>query len=94
MPLFVLSCIDKPDSLQVRLGAREAHLAYVRGKPGIMKLGGPYLDAKGDMAGSLMIMEAADQSAVEAFSRDDPYTQAGLWERVEIRPFRVTVGEL
>ena len=30
MPLFVLTCIDKPDALQVRMGAREAHLAYVR----------------------------------------------------------------
>ena len=92
--LFALVCIDKPDSLEVRLGAREAHLAYVRERLDQMKLGGPFLDDRGDMAGSLMVIEAEDRSAAEAFNRDDPYTKAGLWERVEIRPFRVTVGGL
>jgi uncharacterized protein len=92
--LFALICIDKPNALETRMGAREAHLAYVRGKLDQLKLGGPFLDENGDMAGSLMVVEAQDRAAVEAFSRDDPYTQAGLWERVEIRPFRVTLGSL
>jgi uncharacterized protein len=94
MPLFVLHCIDKPNALQVRLGAREAHLAYVRERLDMVKLGGPFLDDKGDMAGSLIIVEAADRAAAEAFNRDDPYTRAGLWERVEVRPFRATLGQL
>ena len=42
---------------------------------------------------SLLILDVADQAAAEAFNRDDPYTQAGLFERVEIRPFRITVGQ-
>jgi len=92
--LFALICIDKPDALAVRMAAREAHLAYVRERIGEMKLGGPFLDEKGDMAGSLMVIEAQDRAAAEAFSRDDPYTKAGLWERVEIRPFRTTIGAL
>jgi uncharacterized protein len=92
--LFALICIDKPGALEVRMGAREAHLAYVRGKLDQLKLGGPFLDDKGDMAGSMMVVEAPDRAAVEAFSRDDPYTKAGLWERVEIRPFRLTLGSL
>src|SRR3546814_2585471 len=28
MPLFILSCIDKPGSLEVRMAARQAHLAW------------------------------------------------------------------
>ena len=92
--LFALICIDKPNSLNVRMGAREAHLAYVRGKLEQLKLGGPFLDEAGDMVGSLMVIEAQDRAAAEAFSRDDPYTKAGLWERVESRPFRVTLGSL
>jgi uncharacterized protein YciI len=94
MPLFVLTCIDKPDSLNVRMGAREAHLAYVRERMEQVKLGGPFLDAKGDMAGSLLLLEVSDLDAAETFNRADPYTLAGLWERVEIRPFRVTLGQL
>jgi uncharacterized protein YciI len=92
MPLYVLSCIDKPNSNAVRMAAREDHLAYVRARLDQVKLGGPYLDADGGMAGSLLIVEAADQAAIEAFSANDPYVLAGLFERVEIRPFRVTVG--
>jgi uncharacterized protein YciI len=94
MPLFTFTCLDKPDSLEVRMGAREAHLAYVRAQGGAVKLGGPFLDAEGRMCGSLLIVEAADLAAAEAFGAADPYVQAGLFESVEIRPFRVTIGAL
>ena len=94
MPLFVLTCIDKPASLPLRMATREAHLAWIGARMDQMKLGGPFLDAAGDMAGSLMIVEATDLAGAKAFNADDPYTRAGLWERVEIRPFRTTIGVL
>ena len=94
MPTFVLHCLDKADSLDLRMATRERHLAYVRPQMDLLKLGGPLLDDKGDMAGSLMIVEVADRAAAEAFSANDPYTKAGLWQRVEITPFRVTLGQL
>ena len=64
MALFVISYIDKPNALALRMKTREAHLAYAHGKdaPAKVKLGGPYLDEKGDMAGSLIIVEAADKA--------------------------------
>ena len=68
MPLFVLTCIDKPDALSARMAAREAHLAYVRGS-GAGKLGGPFLDEQGEMAGSMLIIEAADLK-VRLFEQD------------------------
>ena len=89
MPLFVLICLDKPKSLEVRLAAREAHLAWVKDQP--LKFGGPFLDEAVDMAGSLMIVEVADLAAAQAFNAADPYTKAGLWGSVDIRPFRVTI---
>ena len=94
MPLFALFCVDKPNALDLRMATRPAHLAYAGGFAGQMKLGGPLLDAKGDMAGSLMILDAADLAAAEAFSANDPYTKAGLWERVDIKPFKATIGQL
>ena len=94
MPLFALFCVDKPKALEVRMGAREDHLAYVRGFGAQMKLAGPLLDAGGDMAGSLIILDMADQAAADAFSANDPYTKAGLWERVDIKPFKATLGAL
>jgi uncharacterized protein len=94
MALFVLICIDRPGALALRMATREAHLAFIAGRPGELKLGGPFLDEAGDMAGSLMIIEAADLAGAQAFHAADPYGQAGLFERVEIKPFRTTIGQL
>lgn len=91
MPLFVLTCTDKPDALDLRMQTREAHLAYVRGS-NTVKIGGPLLNEAGDMAGSLLIIEADDMAAARAFSAADPYTSAGVFESVEIRPFKLTLG--
>lgn len=92
MALYVLVCKDKKNALDLRLATREAHLAYAGGFSGKMKLGGPLLDEKGDMAGSLIVMEADDIAEARAFNAEDPYTKAGLWESVEILPFRATLG--
>jgi len=93
VPLFVLTCIDKPGALDQRMAAREAHLAYVRGS-GVAKLGGPFLDEAGGMAGSMLIIEADDLAAAKAFSAADPYLTAGVFESVDVRPFKVTLGGL
>ncbi len=94
MALFVLTCIDKPGALPLRMSVREDHLAFVRAKRAMVKLGGPFLDAAGEMAGSMLIIEAPDMAAAEAFAAEDPYGRATLFESVTIRPYRVTVGAL
>lgn len=93
MPLFVLTCIDKPNALEQRMAAREAHLDYVRSS-GIAKLGGPFLDEQGGMAGSMLIIEAQDLAAAQAFSAADPYVTAGVFQSVDVRAFKVTLGQL
>jgi len=93
MALFVLVCIDKPDSLALRMATREAHFDYAR-KTSQVRLGGPFLDDDGAMAGSLIVLEADDLTAAQAWHAGDPYAVAGLFERVEIRPWRVTFGAL
>ena len=95
MSFFVLTCIDKPNALDLRMATREAHFAWARGRPaGTIRLGGPFLDEKGDMTGSLIVIDVADMAAAEAFSLADPYRKAGLFERVEIRPWKATFGQL
>jgi hypothetical protein len=94
MPLFALVCHDKPQALQTRLGAREAHLAYVGERLDVVKLAGPMLDDAGEMAGSLFILDLPDRAAAEAFNAADPYTKAGLWARIDLKPFKATIGQL
>lgn len=94
MPLFVIAWKDRPESLPVRMGAREAHLAYVAAHPGVVRLGGPYLDDAGRMAGSLMIVECEDLASAERFHAGDPYTAADLFEASTVEAWRVTIGAL
>lgn len=94
MPLFAVHCLDKADALQVRLGAREAHLAYVRERLDQVKLAGPLLDDAGEMAGSLLILDVADKAAAEAFNAADPYTLAGLWQSVDVKSFKASIGQI
>lgn len=94
MPTFVLFCLDKADSLDLRMATRERHLAYVQGRLGDIKIAGPMFDDAGRMAGSMFVLEVADKAAAEAFSAADPYTQAGLWRQVEVKAVKVTFGQL
>ena len=94
MPTYVLSCVDKPDSLDVRMAAREAHLAYVGANRDLVRAAGPYLDEAGQMAGSMFILDAPDKAAALAFAAADPYQLAGLFDHVDIHVWRVTIGAL
>lgn len=94
MPLFILTCLDKPASLELRMATREAHLTYVKDNAAAIRLAGPVLDAAGDMAGSHFILEMDDKAGVEAFSAADPYAKAGLFQSISIWPWRAAIGTL
>ena len=88
--LFALICKDKPNSLEIRLANREKHLAY--GAEATVVFGGPMLDDEGNMCGSLLVIEAEDKAAAEAFAENDPYAKAGLFESVEITAWKKVMG--
>ena len=62
--LFAVIAIDRENGLTLRLATREAHFAFVR-ETGVVKLGGPFLDANGQMAGSLILFEAENLAAAK-----------------------------
>lgn len=94
MPLFVISWKDKPGSLPARTNAREAHLAYLKGLGDKIKLGGPYLDGEGQMAGSLIILEADSLEEVRAINDKDPYRLAGIVGDLDISAWRLVTKNL
>ena len=44
------------------------------------------------MVGTLLVFEAADRGAVESFLADDPYVRGGLFDTVEVMPWRWGLG--
>ncbi len=94
MPEFILLCRDKKDSLALRLKTRPEHLAYAASADVDIQLAGPIFDDDENPAGSLFIITAAKMSDVQSFADADPYALAGLFETVEIRPYRIVAGAL
>jgi len=87
--LYCVVAIDKPGCLALRMATREAHFAYAR-ETGVIKLGGPFLDSNGDMAGSLIVFEADTLEAALSWHRADPYVKANLFAHSEVRPWKPT----
>ncbi|MGY5804014.1 YciI-like protein [Rhizobium hainanense] len=87
--LFAFVCKDKPGYLNVRMETRPAHVEHLNklNAEGTLKMAGPFLDAEGKPNGSLVIVEAESVEAAVAIADADPYTKAGLFESVEIKPF-------
>ncbi|MEM7527036.1 MAG: YciI family protein [Pseudomonadota bacterium] len=90
--LYAIICVDKPGALEVRKANRDAHLAHIRSTDGAIQQAGPFLDADGQMCGSLLLYETADRAEVEAWCAADPYAEAGLFQSVEIRAWNRVIG--
>ncbi|GAB4065404.1 hypothetical protein KHC28_02855 [Ancylobacter sonchi] len=90
---FALTAHDRPGALPLRLEVRPAHLDYLRSIAASLVFAGPVLDAEGKPCGSIIVYEAADKAAAEKLVNDDPYSQAGLFERVELKGFRLVVKD-
>ncbi len=88
--LFAVICTDRKNSLEVRMANREAHLAYI-GKTGVVAQAGPFLDAEGQMCGSLVILDVADMDAARDWAANDPYARAGLFADVRIEQWKKVV---
>jgi uncharacterized protein YciI len=93
MPLYAITCKDKPGALETRLATRPQHLAYLA-ESKILKLAGALLDDAGNLVGSILIVEADDKAAAQAQADNDPYTAAGIFESVEIHAWRLAVGSV
>ena len=90
---------DGEGVLERRLGAREAHLARLRAllDDGRLLLAGPCpaIDAEdpgpAGFSGSIVIAEFESLDAARAWAEADPYVEAGVYARVDVRPFRVAL---
>lgn len=87
--LFALLCTDKPGHLNLRMETRPPHVEWLNGlnEAGTLKIAGPFLDSDGKPCGSLVIIKADDLEGAKAIAAQDPYAKAGLFEKVEIKPY-------
>jgi uncharacterized protein YciI len=57
----------------------------------VVSQAGPLLDDAGEMIGSLVILDVADMAAAQAWAANDPYAKAGLFESVDLIPWKKVI---
>ena len=93
MPLFLIHATDRPDAIETRLANRPAHLDWAGKSADCIKMAGPFFADDGEtFAGSVFVIEMETLDDVKSWAANDPYARAGLFERVDIRPFTWAIG--
>jgi len=89
--LFVIIGHDGPDGARLRPQVRPAHLDNLRPlvQRGKVVLAGPFTDG----SGSLIVIDMDSEAQAMAFAHGDPYVTQGVFERVEVKPFRKVFPE-
>lgn len=81
--------IPGPDATAIRARVKDTHLAYLEKHKSILVLGGALLEDDGvGRLGSCLIINVPSRQAAEAFSADEPFRKAGLFQSVAITRMR------
>lgn len=94
--LYAILSEDVEDSLNLRRQARADHLARLETlqEQGRLVLAGPHpaIDAEdpgeAGFSGSLVVAEFDSVEDARAWADADPYVAAGVYARVQVKPFR------
>ena len=81
--LVALIARDKVGHIEVRKANRADHIDYLNSGTAVSQAG-PLLSDEGEMIGSLIILDVNVLEDARAWSENDPYVKAGLFESVEL----------
>lgn len=88
---FAVICRDKPGALSIRKENRAKHLDYID-QTGVVQMAGPFLDAEGNMSGSLVILNVDTLAKAQGWADGDPYAKAGLFAEVTVQEWKKVIG--
>ena len=80
-----------PNALQHRMDIRPQHIETVRAlrQNGNYVLGGAILNDAGQMIGSVLVLQFETEAQLHHWRDNEPYVVNKVWEKVEIKPFKV-----
>ena len=96
---YLIMGTDVANSLENRMAARPAHLARLRALAdgGRLKIAGPMpaIDSENPGAagftGSVIIASFENLQQAQTWALEDPYLEAGVYAKVEVRPFKLVL---
>ena len=80
--IVALIARDKVGHIEVRKASRTDHIDYLNSGTAVSQAG-PLLSDEGEMIESLIILDVNVLEDARAWSENDPYVKAGLFESVE-----------
>ncbi|GGO82697.1 hypothetical protein GCM10011348_24700 [Marinobacterium nitratireducens] len=93
---YAIMAEDRPNSLEKRMQARPDHLARLEQlkNEGRLLVAGPHpaIDSEdpgpAGFSGSLVIAEFESLDAAQQWADEDPYIKAGVYDRVQVKPYK------
>jgi uncharacterized protein len=93
MNQYLITAYDGTDenALDRRMNIRPFHLEGAKKlkENGNFIIGGAMLNDDGKMIGSTMILQFENPEELQHWIDSEPYIQQGVWEKFEVKPFRV-----
>ena len=89
---YAIVAYDKTHGLDHRMEVRPDHLKHLDTRGDKLLIAGPFLDDKGDMVGSFMVIEAESQAEAEATFGRDPFVVQGVFDSITIKPWRLGIN--
>ena len=88
MPYAILTT-DKPNSAELRAKVRATHIEYLTANlDKLLAAGALTADDGSGGYGGILIVDTDDRKQAEAFIAGDPFTKAGLFEKVTVSRWR------
>ena len=88
MKTYIITCLDKKNSLKKRLANRDLHLKYLKSLKNKLILAGPILNKNNKPKGSVLILKFQNKFELNNFLKNDPYSKVDLFERVNVEIFK------
>jgi uncharacterized protein YciI len=90
---YLFNCKDVPDSENLRQESKAAHFAYIESIMDELLVAGPLREEPdGPAVGSCFIYRSDDYGKALQLLHDDPYFQAGVWQKTDGQYFLAAAG--
>ena len=86
---YAIQTVDKASGAPIRAAARAVHLEYLTANKHKLLAAGALIDDDGTGGnGGILIVDTDDRAEAERFVAEDPFTKAGLFEKVTVTRWR------
>ena len=88
---FIVKAYDGEGMLEKRMAVRPRHLEGMARLGSHVICAGGLLDDSGKMKGSVLVLDFADRSGLDAYMESEAYVQEHVWERIEVERLNVVI---